>query len=322
MLAAEVRCIRLQHSHNLWLDMDPGIDDAWALAAATAAADVLGVSTVAGNVPLPHTYGNARRLLQILHQPDTTLLPGADNPLLSPLITAQQFHGEAGTGDWEAPAPIPVVAHTERVWTWWAQHARDLSGIDLVATGPLTNLAVAFLSFPALNAAFKTVTCMCGALPGSQVDKAQEFNIYVDPHAADIVFHWTERLQILGINVAHRALIPLTDLPRLKQLGEVGSVLSQMLGFYSERSRGEGGDPDAFPVDDLTAVAAAVQPELFSWTEVPLAVVREGPLRGTVVISPIDLKRKPVRVATDVDVNGFRDWVWHTMEHFRTVARE
>ena len=94
-------------------------------------------------------------------------------------------------------------------------------------------------------------------------------------------------------------------------------MLSQMLSFYSERARGEGGDPGAFPVDDVVAVAAVARPELFQWREMPLAVVREGPLRGTLVLSPIDLKRPNVRVASDVDVAGFRTWLWEAMEVYR-----
>lgn len=300
----------------IWLDSDPGIDDSWAIAAAASQGTLLGVSAVAGNVPLSRTYGNALRFTELLGQ-SVPVIPGAENPLLEPLITAQAFHGESGTGNWQAPDPQFVQTPEERVWSHWARHASDYGSAHLVATGPLTNLAITILAHPVMAQAWGSVTCMCGALPGSQVDKAQEFNVYVDPHAADVVFHWTTRLQILGINVAHRALLPVRDVELLKQYGVVGEALYQMLGFYSQRSRGEGGDPLAFPIDDVAAVAAALQPDLYSWTEMPLAVVREGPLRGTVVISPIDLKRQPVRVAVDVNTGRFREWVWDAMATYR-----
>ncbi len=300
---------------SVWLDMDPGIDDCWALIIAAARARLNGVSAVAGNAPLANTYGNARKLLQLLGLEPTLALPGAENPLLGRLISAPDFHGKSGVGDW-VNEPVAVPLDSPRVWDWWIRHHHQLCQCDLIATGPLTNLAVSLLSAPQLGGSWKSVTCMCGATPGSQVDKAQEFNIYVDPHAADIVFHWMENLRLIGINVAHRALIPLADLPRLRQYGKIGQVLGEMLNFYSRRARGEGGDLEAFPVDDVVAVASAIEPDLFRWQELPLAVVREGPLRGTVVISPIDLKRKPVKVAVDVDVEGFRHWVWESMDFY------
>jgi inosine-uridine nucleoside N-ribohydrolase len=293
--------------------MDPGIDDAWALVVAAGAANVQGVSTVAGNVPLANTYGNAQHILGVLKRAQVPVYPGAQNPLLGPLITAKAFHGEFGLGQWQSSA-VDVLPHQPRVWAHWADIRADLKTTHLIATGPLTNLAIALLAYPPLGSAWASVTVMCGALPGSQIDKAQEFNVYVDPHAADIVFHWAEHLQLIGINVAHRAVIPLRDLKRLERYRAVGTMLSQMLGYYSERSRGEGGNPAAFPIDDVVAVAAVLQPDLFSWEELPLAVVREGPLRGTVVISPVDLKRPPVKVAVNVDARAFREWLWHCMD--------
>lgn len=304
---------------HVWLDMDPGIDDAWALIVALTQCTVIGVSTVAGNVPLENTYGNAQKILStVLHRdPEIPVIPGAGSPLLSPLITATDFHGRGGTGDWKGEI-ARVGPHTERVWSWWNRHQNRLRNSHLIVTGPFSNLATSLLAFPELGQAWASVTCMGGALPGAQVDKAQEFNVYVDPHAADIAFHWTERAFLLGINVAHKAVIPVRDIERLREYGVVGDMLQKMLSFYSQRARGEGGDIDAFPIDDVVAVAAVVRPDLFEWTELPLAVVREGPLRGTVVLSPLDQRRKPIKVAQDVNVEGFREWLWDSMEPYRT----
>ncbi|PSR20265.1 MAG: nucleoside hydrolase [Sulfobacillus acidophilus] len=293
--------------------MDPGIDDAWALVVASGVATVQGVSTVAGNVPLSNTFGNAQRILEVLDRAKIPIYPGASNPLLGPLITAKAFHGEFGLGQWRG-REVDIPPDQLRVWTHWAALCADLKTTHLIATGPLTNLATALLAHPQLANAWASVTVMCGALPGSQIDKAQEFNVYVDPHAADIVFHWTQHLQLIGINVAHKAVIPLSDLKRLESYSRVGTMLSQMLGYYSQRSRGEGGNPTAFPIDDVVAVAAVLQPDLFSWEELPLAVVREGPLRGTVVLSPVDLKRPPIKVAVNVNASAFRDWLWQSMD--------
>lgn len=300
---------------KVWLDMDPGIDDAWAMATAHARCDVVGVSAVAGNVALPHTYGNAERLMELMHL-TAPLEPGAEYPMLGPLITAEAFHGPGGVGAWDGRIRN-VTPDQRRVWSYWGERTEQWHDVDLVATGPLTNLAIALLAHPSLGTAFRSVTCMCGALPGAQVDKAQEFNVYVDPHAADVVFHWAQPVQLIGINVAHKAVIPIDDVERLKRHGAVGETLHQMLGFYSSQARGEGGNPDAFPIDDVVAVASVAAPDLFRWSEMPLAVVREGSLRGAVVIAPVDIKRPLVKVAVDIDVQGFRDWVWESMSYYQ-----
>ncbi len=304
---------------TVWLDMDPGIDDSWAIAVALSQCDVAGISTVAGNVELEHTFQNAQDVLNVLGHPEIPVFPGADGPLLEPLITAQAFHGEQGLGDYVAePRNIPgISASTLRVWSRWAQEPIRESATHLIATGPLTNLAMGFLAFPELRSAWRSITAMCGALPGTEMDKAKEFNVYVDPHAADVVFRYGERVQMLGINVAHKALVPIRDLDRLPRYGKVGRMLAKMLNFYTIEARGEGGNPDAFPIDDVVAVAAVSYPEIFQWRELPLTVVREGPLRGTVVISPIDVKRPVVRVALDIEVEEFLIWLWQSMERYR-----
>ena len=300
----------------VWLDMDPGIDDSWAMVVAMSQCAVRGISTVAGNVPLEQTYGNAHQVLDVLEASHLPVVPGADGPLLEPLITAKAFHGEGGLGEWEGNSRT-VEAEAVRVWSWWGRHIEAGDNIHLIATGPLTNVALGLLAFPDLSKKWASITCMCGALPGAKIDKAQEFNVYVDPHAADVVFRWGVHVQLIGITVAHRALVPVMAVERLLPYGKVGRMLHAMMGFYSERSRGEGGDPGAFPIDDVVAVAAVAAPELFQWQEMPLTVVREGPLRGTVVISPIDVKRPSVRVAVDVDAVKFLKWLWNSMERYR-----
>lgn len=308
---------------TVWLDMDPGIDDSWAIAVAISQCAVTGISTVAGNVALEHTFQNAHDVLKVLEHSDIPVFPGADGPLLEPLITAKVFHGEQGLGDFTADSSsIPgIQSDTPRVWSRWAQQSSQLASTHLIATGPLTNLALGFLAHPPLRSAWASITAMCGALPGTEMDKAKEFNVYVDPHAADVVFRYGERVQMLGINVAHKALVPIKDLSRLAHYGKVGQMLAKMLDFYTVNARGEGGNPDAFPIDDVVAVAAVSYPDIFQWRELPLTVVREGPLRGTVVISPIDVKRPRVRVALDIEVPEFLAWLWQSMEIYSDMSQ-
>jgi pyrimidine-specific ribonucleoside hydrolase len=296
-----------------FLDMDPGIDDALALSVALNRLDVLGVTTVAGNVGVEHTFQNAHHVLRHTGR-SIPVVAGAHGPLFYPLVTAKHIHGKAGLGDytWDSPdVPVPK----DHAWTWlWQQLQQASAPCHLVATGPLTNVALLLLAYPEATRHLAAITCMAGGMPGAKLDKAAEFNVFVDPHAADAVFRYGEQVQMVGINVTHRALLPLADLPRLQQYGRVGQMLFTLLSYYGQAARGEGGNPDAFPVDDVVAVAAVHAPELFEWKSMPLTVVLEGPLRGTVVLSPYATTRPEVHVAADIHVPDFLDWLWSSFD--------
>jgi inosine-uridine nucleoside N-ribohydrolase len=296
------------------LDMDPGIDDALALVAALNRLNVLGVSTVAGNATQEQTFQNAHRILQFTRHSTVPVVSGADRPLFYPLLTAEDIHGFSGMGayTWEAPDVSPS---DEVAWNWMARRLSALSHpCHLIATGPLTNIAMLLWSHPEIQSQLASISCMAGALPGTKMDKAFEFNVYVDPHAADVVFRYGQDVRLIGINVAHSALFPLSELERFKRYGRVGHMLFDLLGFYAKHARGEGGDPSAMPLDDAMVVAATDAPEMFQWEEMPLTVVREGPLRGTVVIAPYASKRAPVKTATAVDVSQFFEWLWASLD--------
>ncbi len=295
------------------IDMDPGIDDALALMIAVRRLDVVTVSTVGGNVKLADTYQNARYLLDLAGCQNVPVLAGASRPMFYPLIKAADIHGEAGLGGTPNIPHVPLPR--ERAWTAIAAYAhQQTKPLHLIATGPLTNIAVLFLAHPEIAARWESITCMFGALPGTHVDRFEEFNVYLDPHAADIVLRHGKNIQLIGINVAHRALLPLRDVARFKSYGRVGQVLFEMLTFYGEQAKGEGGDPGAFPIDDVLTIAAVDAPDLFEWVELPLAVVREGPLRGTVVVAQGPAARPICRIASSVNVDGFLDWLWASFQ--------
>ncbi|MHB1611123.1 MAG: nucleoside hydrolase [Sulfobacillus sp.] len=295
------------------LDMDPGIDDALAMVVALNRFTVIGVSTVAGNAPVEQTFQNAHRILQFTRHSTIPVVAGADRPLFYPLLTAEDIHGFSGMGayTWD----VPDVPHSgELAWNWMARRLTTSSvRCHLVATGPLTNIAMLLWAHPESHEHIGSISCMGGALPGSKMDKAFEFNVYVDPHAADVVFRYGPNVRLIGINVAHRALMPVSQLDRFKQFGRVGQMLFDLLQFYAVHARGEGGDPQAMPLDDALVVAATEAPELFQWEEMPLTVVREGPLRGTVVLAPYAAEREPVQVATSVDAPQFFEWLWASL---------
>ncbi|PSR38017.1 MAG: nucleoside hydrolase [Sulfobacillus thermosulfidooxidans] len=293
------------------LDMDPGIDDALALIIALKRFDVLRVCTVGGNVKLEDTYQNARFLLEQAGRSDITVWAGASRPLFYPLIKAAAIHGGHGLG---LLTDIPKQRLPEdRAWTELAALAhQDVGPMHLISTGPLTNLALLFLAHPDLATRWTSITCMFGALPGTHVDRFEEFNVYLDPHAADVVLRYGENVQLIGINVAHRALLPLKDVQRFRQYGRIGQLLFELMTFYGTKSQGEGGDPEAFPIDDVLTIAAVDAPDLFQWVELPLAVVREGPLRGTVVVAQGPADRPLCKIASSIDVDAFLNWLWQS----------
>lgn len=296
-----------------YLDCDPGIDDALALTVALKRLDVQGVTTVAGNVAVEDTFQNAHHVLRHAGA-NVPVIAGAEGPLFYPLVTAKHIHGGAGLGDytWDSK---DVERPPDHAWNWlWERLSATDEAVHLIATGPLTNVALMLLAYPEASNRLASTICMAGGMPGAKLDKAAEFNVFVDPHAADTVFRYGSHLKMVGINVTHRALLPIADLPRLKQYGRVGQMLYTLLAYYGDKARGEGGDPNAFPVDDVVAVAALDCPELFSWQAMPLTVVLEGPLRGTVVISPYATKRPEVQVASSIDVPGFLDWLWTSFQ--------
>ncbi len=297
---------------NVFLDMDPGIDDALAMVTALARLNVRGVTTVAGNVSLAQTFHNAHFVLEQAGR-RLPVFAGAEGPLFYPLLTAHHIHGTSGLGDAIASSGHHAIP-SERAWTWLAAAVSHQRGpCHLIATGPLTNIALLLLAFPEVSQQLASITCMAGGMPGTRLDKDVDFNVFVDPHAADAVFRYGIHLRLVGINVTHRARVRLADLDRLDSYGRLGKVLHAMLSFYGEKSRGEGGDLNAFPVDDAVAVAAVDAPDLFRWESLPLTVVLEGPLRGTVVVSPLSTKRPPVKVAADLNVPGFLDWLWESL---------
>lgn len=301
--------------------MDPGIDDALALILGLHRLHVLGVTTVAGNVEVQQTYQNAHRILHVAGREEVPVLAGADRPLCHPLLKAEDIHGFSGMDGfpWDLG---PVAKPGQPAWQWMADQVdAHPHTLHLIATGPMTNLALWCLCYPGQVHLLESVTCMAGALPGTKMDKTHEFNIYVDPHAADIVFRQAVNLSIIGINVTHRALVPIADLRRLSDFGRVGEMLAALLTFYARHARGEGGDPNAIPIDDAVAVAAVDVPEIFQWTSLPLTVVREGELRGTVVVAPFGSDRPDVRIAREIDVPAFLEWLWHSLESGVLSAR-
>lgn len=250
---------------SVLLDCDPGHDDALAilLAAGSPQIELVGITTVAGNQTLDKTTRNALAVATVGGIGDVPVVAGHAMPLLRPLRIAAEYHGESGLD-----GPAPVVP--DRAVT--AGHAVDFivetlmarpGEVTLVATGPLTNVAAALRREPGIAAAVRDVVIMGGAYGRGNVTQTAEFNIFVDPEAASIVFEAPWSVTMVGLDVTHQAGCTEDTHRRIAAIGtRAATFTSELLEFFRGAYRRQERLEDP-PLHDACAVAYVVAPELF-----------------------------------------------------------
>ena len=295
------------------LDCDPGQDDAVALALAMAAKDeidLLGVTTVAGNVPLNLTQRNARIMCDICHRTDIKVYAGAEKPMAQPLVTAEHVHGKSGLDGiviYEPTTPLEEKHAVDFIIETCL--AADNNSIFLVPTGPLTNIGLAVERAPAILSKIKEIILMGGALrEGGNITPSAEFNIYVDPEAAQIVLRCGCPIVMMSLDVTHQVLTTRKRVDAIRNLDStVGEPIASLIEFY-ERYDEEKYHLDGAPLHDPCTIAYLIKPDLFSLKEVNVEVETEGDFtRGATVVDYWDVtERTPnVQWAHSVDDEGF-----------------
>ena len=295
------------------LDCDPGQDDAGALALAMAAKDeidLLGVTTVAGNVPLNLTQRNARIMCDICHRTDIKVYAGAEKPMAQPLVTAEHVHGKSGLDGiviYEPTTPLEEKHAVDFIIETCL--AADNNSIFLVTTGPLTNIGLAIERAPAILSKIKEIILMGGALrEGGNITPSAEFNIYVDPEAAQIVLRCGCPIVMMSLDVTHQVLTTRKRVDAIRNLDStVGEPIASLIEFY-ERYDEEKYHLDGAPLHDPCTIAYLIKPDLFSLKEVNVEVETEGDFtRGATVVDYWDVtERTPnVQWAHSVDDEGF-----------------
>jgi inosine-uridine nucleoside N-ribohydrolase len=247
------------------LDCDPGHDDAIALLLALASPELelLGVSTVSGNQTLEKTTANALRVLDHVGRADVPVAAGAARPLIRERHTAPEVHGETGLDGPSLPAATrgPDPAHAI---DWIADTVANSSGpVTLIATGPLTNVALLLACHPGVEAGLERIVLMGGSIGEGNVTPAAEFNIWADPEAAHRVFHSGLDLTMVGLDVTHQALMTPAHTERLAAAGRAGTLVAEMFDFYVDFHRRSYGWEGA-PVHDAVAVAHVIDPTLLA----------------------------------------------------------
>jgi inosine-uridine nucleoside N-ribohydrolase len=244
-------------------DCDPGHDDAIALALALASPelDLLGVTTVAGNQTLAKTTANAIRVLDHLGRRTVPVAAGADRPLVRESSVAADVHGETGLDGPDLPAPAREPAR-EHAIDWTAQAlAAAPAPVTLVATGPLTNVALLLARHPGCQDKLERVVLMGGAIGEGNVTPAGEFNIWADPEAARRVFSSELDLTMVGLDVTHKALMRQEHADRLAASGRAGRLVADLYGFYVTHHRRKYAWGGA-PVHDALAMAHVIDASL------------------------------------------------------------
>ncbi len=291
----------------LIIDCDPGHDDALALLMALASPDefdILGITAVAGNVPLALTAENALRVCALAGKPDTPVYAGCARPILRPLRTAEHVHGPTGLDGAELP---PASASLRPA------HAVDFiidsvlgAGGDMVLAplGPLTNIALAIVKEPAVAGAIGEIVLMGGAAGAGNITPAAEFNIHVDPHAAAVVFGAGIPLTMVGLDVTRKALVTPA---RLAAIGSIGGPVAQAVtGLLTFFGRGEPDSPSSgAPLHDPCVIAYLLKPDLFKArrARVTVETADEATVGRTTVAWGAE--EPNARVIEDLDADGF-----------------
>ncbi|MEV7418032.1 nucleoside hydrolase [Streptomyces sp. NPDC089919] len=294
------------------IDCDPGHDDALAimLAAGDPAVDLLAITTVAGNQTLAKTTLNARRVCTVAGIRDVPVAAGCDRPLIEPLRVAAEVHGESGLDGPRFPEPTVPAAPEHAVELMHRILTEHPEPVTLVPTAPLTNIALLLTRYPEVAPRIREIVLMGGSTERGNTTPAAEFNVHVDPEAADVVFRSGVPLTMCGLNVTHQALATPEVLARLEALGTpLGSLCVELLTFFTARYRRVFGFA-APPVHDPVAVARVIDPGIVHCVPAPVAVELHGTqTRGATVVDLHGVLGRPVnaQVAVTLETELFWD---------------
>ncbi len=308
------------------IDCDPGQDDAVALflAFASPELDVLGITTVGGNVPLELTHRNARMMCDLAGS-DVPVFAGCDKPLKRPLKTAEYIHGETGINGIDVFEPsTPLQSQHGVDFIVETLLAADEGAITLVPTGPLTNIATAIDREPAILNSVKQIVLMGGAMrEGGNRTPSAEFNILVDPDAADIVLRCGRPIVQMGLDVTHQVLSTRERVDRIAALGNpVADATAGMISFFERYDMSKYAAPGA-PLHDPCTVAWLIRPDLFTGKDCNVAVETESELTlGHTAVDFWHVTDRPRNVhwVYGVDSDGFYEMLTDRLARFGDVA--
>ena len=306
------------------IDCDPGQDDAICLLLAMSSPDeldILGVTTVAGNVPLALTERNARQIRDIAGRSDVKIYAGCSKPMVRDLVTAERVHGKTGIDGIEIVEPKQPLEDKHAVdFIIETLNGADRESITLVPMGPLTNIAQAFTKDPSILEKVEQIVLMGGAMrEGGNHSPSAEFNILVDPHAADTVFRCGRPITVMGLDVTHQVLATPERRDRIRAIdNEAARATAGMLDFFNRHDTLKYGSLGA-PLHDPCTVAFLLKPDLFEGKLCNISIETESELTmGNTAVDFWHVTDRPKNATWihAVDADGFYDLLIERLSRF------
>lgn len=299
-------------ARKIIIDTDPGQDDAFAIlfALGSPELEVVALTTVGGNVPLALTSRNAQQIVELAGRSDVPVHAGCPRPMVRQLKTAEYVHGPTGIDGCVLPEPsVPLQEKHAVHFLVDTLMAAPEGEITVCTLGPMTNLGMAMVMEPRIIPRIREVVLMGGGFfEGGNVTPAAEFNIYVDPHACDVVLKSGIAITMMPLDVTHKALTTATRVAAFRALGtRVGRAAAEMLEFF-ERFDEEKYGTDGGPLHDPCVIAYLLKPELFRGREcnVEVEIASELTMGMTVVDWwGVTRRKKNAMVMRDIDADGF-----------------
>jgi purine nucleosidase len=300
-------------ARKIIIDTDPGQDDAVAILLALGSPneiEFLGITAVAGNVPLELTQKNARMICELAGRPDIPVFAGSKNPLAKRLVTAEHVHGKTGLDGPTLPDPTMPLQEKHAVdFIIETLRAQPAGSVTLCPLGPLTNIASAFNQAPDIIEKVQEIVLMGGAyFEVGNITPAAEFNIYVDPEAAEIVFKADAPITVMPLDVTHKALVTKARNDAFRDLGTpVGIAVAEMTDFFERYDKEKYGSEGA-PLHDPTVIAYLIKPKLFSGRFINVEIETKSVLtRGMTVADwwRVTDREPNAMFMGDIDADGF-----------------
>ncbi|MEP5152622.1 nucleoside hydrolase [Planktotalea sp.] len=300
---------------DIIIDTDPGQDDAAAILLALASPEeinVLGITAVAGNVPLPLTQKNARIVCELAGKTNVPVFAGCDAPIARKLVTAEHVHGKTGLDGPTLPDPVMPLCEQHAV-DFIIETIRDLPAgtITLCPLGPLTNIATAIQRAPDIVERVQEIVLMGGAyFEVGNITPAAEFNIYVDPEAAEIVFKSGIKITVMPLDVTHKVLVTPERVKAMRdQKTPVCDAMADMIDFFERFDTDKYGSAGA-PLHDPCVTAYLIKPELFSGRFVNVEIETQSELTLGMTVADwwgVTDRTPNAMFMGDVDAQGFFD---------------
>lgn len=297
------------------IDTDPGQDDAVAILLALASPeelDVLGIVAVAGNVSLAQNARNALKVVELSGRKDIKVYAGCERPMRRTLVTAEHVHGDTGLDGPDLPAPTQQLESQFGVdFIIDTVMAHAPGEITLATLGPLTNVAMALVKQPRIAERVKEIVMMGGGyFEGGNITPAAEFNMYVDPDAADVVLRSGIPIVMAPLDLTHQVQSTPERLARIKAIGNrAGDAVHAMLSF-SERFDLQKYEWPGAPLHDPCVVAYLLQPELFKGRQINVVIETASELTIGMTVADywgVTDREKNVYFLRSGDADGFFD---------------